>query len=99
MKPHLDPLPLTYEDMQIFVPHRGNSARAYAMGWRFGRSRESDRRDAALMLVLRRARVNCEEQGISHCILAGYDTALAGWDDESKTLVELGLAMRIPKLP
>ena len=59
----------------------------------------ADRRDADLMLALREARVLCDQQQVLHCILAGRHTALAGYDDPDISLVDLGLAMRIPKLP
>lgn len=60
---------------------------------------ESDRRDAELMLDLRKSRQLCDREGVLHCILVGRETALPMWDDDSKTLMELGLAMLIPKLP
>jgi hypothetical protein len=49
MKP-LPSAPLTDEDWTILVNHRGDFRRAYLMGWLLGHGRESDRRDAALML-------------------------------------------------
>lgn len=80
---------LTKEDLDIWVCRK----------WDRYTFKIADGRDAALMLALREARVLCDGQDVLHCILAGYETALQGYDDESKSLVELGLAMRIPKLP
>ena len=61
--------------------------------------RKGHRADAELMLALREARQLCSEQGVAYCILGSHHTALEGWDDPDMSLVELGLAMRIPKLP
>ncbi len=55
MKP-LSVAPLTPEDWAILVDHRGDAERAYAMGWRLAHSRDSDRRDAALMFEAQRCR-------------------------------------------
>jgi hypothetical protein len=97
VKPRLDPAPLTLEDQDILAEwtyqHLDDS------WWRLPvMARECDRRDADLMLALREARQLCNQQGVRHCILAGHDTALAEFDDPDTSLVELGLAMRIPKL-
>jgi hypothetical protein len=46
--------PLTEEDLAIWVNYRGEARRAYGMGWYLPRSRESDRRDADLMLQAQR---------------------------------------------
>lgn len=61
-------------------------------------SAEQDESDAELVFALQMARRDCDRAGVSHCLLAGRETALQGWDDERQSLVELGLAMRIPKL-
>jgi hypothetical protein len=58
-----------------------------------------DRRDADLMLALQDSRRLCDQLELSHCIVAGFHTALAEYDDPEVSLVELGLEMRIPKLP
>jgi hypothetical protein len=62
-------------------------------------SYEQDRRDGDLMFALQEARESCDRQGVLHCILAGRHTALEGWDPDDRSLVDLGLEMRIPKLP
>jgi hypothetical protein len=60
---------------------------------------DQDRRDADLMFALQESRQVCDHHGVEHCILAGRHTALQGWDPPDVSLVELGLAMAIPKLP
>lgn len=54
--------PLTDEDWAILVDHHGDALHAYLLGWRLKISRESDRRDADLMLAWRRFRLlfRCE---------------------------------------
>lgn len=85
--------------------HTRNDARIFDAIWRKAGARTvhayhaSDRRDADLMWSLQEARTVCDQQGVLHCILAGYHTALAGYDDPDIPLVKLGLEMRIPKLP
>lgn len=49
--------PLTDEDWAILVNHHGNALQAYPLGLRLEISRESDRRDADLMLAWRRFRL------------------------------------------
>ncbi len=98
MKPRLEPAPYTEEDRDIWIcvglwpVFALNDALEMA-------SAIGDRRDAELMFALREVRNLCDRQGVLHCILAGRHTALIEYDDPEIGLVELGLAMRIPKLP
>jgi hypothetical protein len=66
-----------------------------------------EQRDADLMLALRELRALCDRDGVEEAILVGYETYLPGWDPpvaarqrpRLRALMNLGLAMRIPKLP
>lgn len=98
---HADTITLyTIEDCDVWFFLRSRIQR-YRPGYTKMRriAREGDRRDADLMLSLKLARDVCDQQGVLHCILAGHHTALDGYEDPEVSLVELGLAMRIPKLP
>jgi hypothetical protein len=97
MKPRLPSAPATDEDSRIWWVHHWIQPFKPFQLMTF--SLQSDRDDADLMLALQQARRDCDEQGVLHCILAGHHTALAEFDDPDVSLSELGLAMRIPKLP
>jgi hypothetical protein len=97
MTPRLDPAPYTNEDSDIWV-YVGlwpGFASNYFLELN---SAKGDRRDADLMLALREARKLCDQHRLLHCVLAWHHTALIAYDDPDVSLVELGLAMRIPKL-
>ena len=101
MKPRLEPALPTEEDFEVWL-FLARGRRQFMVFGSFGlieKIRQSDSRDADLMFDLQDARRTCDKHGVLHCILAGHHTALTGYDDPDISLVELGLAMRIPKLP
>ena len=91
--------PLTIEDQLIFNWLCENWFFLHRRRGLFSHCVESDQRDAERMFRMRECRDLVNEKGYDSCIIAGLETALEGYDDPNETLMDMGLACLLPKLP